>query len=244
MRFNYLNHFICLSIVPILFGLFSVASAQDKDLEKMVQEARKIREQSQPLDIRIDGDALLAARERVKDIKLKAADPKLLGDLFGYDIEEEIDRIDESSDGEVLYVFVSFSMSDKLLRSYIQDVAKTGGVVVISGLYNGSFTQTVKKIEEYAYVEEGVLAGGVMIDPKAFETFGITHVPTILLAETQLSPCLSPTCDRDVPRHDKLQGSVSLEYALNLFAREGDLSDAASDKHALVSRDIYSTYRD
>lgn len=242
MRFNIFG--IVIAALAAVMLLSPVGFAQDKDLQDLVDRANEAKPDLKLEDLKLNDELLEAARKRVENLELRSVDMKDIGDVFGYDFEQEMQKHIDKNPPEVLYVFVSFSMSDSLIREYIQDVVKTGGIVVISGLHNNSFKETVEKVEQFATVGEGELRGGVMIDPKAFETFGVTTVPTLLLAKNELSRCLSADCVRDVPVHDRMVGAVSIEYALKAFARDGDMKEAAAEKLKYVSRDIYSSYED
>lgn len=244
MRYNLRFAFGFGLISAVLFAAPLGAFAQDKDIQKLVDEVHEKTPDLELKDLKLNDTLLEQARKRVEKMELRGPDMKDIGDVFGYDFSEEIERHMQPALQEVLYVFVSFSMSDSLIREYIQDIAKTGGIVVISGLHNNNFKETVDKIEDYARVGEGELRGGVMIDPKAFETFNVSAVPTIVLSESELTQCLSPDCVRAVPRHDRMMGAVSIEYALKAFARDGDMKQAAADKLTFISSDIYSYYED
>ncbi|MGB0906885.1 MAG: type-F conjugative transfer system pilin assembly protein TrbC [Maricaulaceae bacterium] len=233
---------IALAATVWLFS-YDFVSAQDKELQELVDEARSAREALDLSDLSPSEKLLEEARRRVSDIEVIAPDLDRLGDSLGYDLNEEREKYKDQLE-ETLYIFVSFSMEESLIKSYVSDAAKAGGVVVISGLLNESLKETIEKVEEFVFIDKDNSKGGVLIDPKAFETFAVEQVPTILLAESQLIPCLDAACEREVPPHDRLMGSVSLAYALELFAREGDFKEAAQKKLSRIQRDIYSAYRD
>jgi len=229
---------LCLTI----FGATS-ADAQSSDLDELVEKSRNAVPQLDMSDVMTNEQMLAEARARVEGIEAPDIDFEVLGDTLGYDMEAEI-KSHEDPVKETLYIFVSFSMPDDLIKDYIQSAAQVDGLVVISGLLNNKFLDTVSKIEDFVYVEDGEAKGGVMIDPKAFETFGVTTVPTIVLAENMLEPCRTAECDREIPIHDRISGAVTLEYALTQFARDGDMKEAAEARRLKVSKDIYSVYRD
>lgn len=220
------------------------ASAQDKDIADLVDKSKKQSESLKVLKLESNEDMLEAARERVRAMELPDVDTSKAGDFFGTDFESRKLEALQSSAHPSLYVFISFSMQDSLINEYIADAADAGGIVVLGGLHNDSFKETVDKVSEFVIDRDGVSKGGVVIDPKAFETFGVSIVPTIVLAKEQLTACTSPDCLREVPVHDRLTGAVSLEYALRLFSREGELKAEAEEKLRKVSKDIYSVYQE
>lgn len=228
----------------LLLASASSVIAQDKDLSEMVEQGEALADSYEIAPLETNESLLEKARQRVKALDLPNVETAPVGDIFGYDFEAEVERQLNVLEEPTLYIFVSFSMEDSLIEDYVREASEAGGLVVIGGLHNESFKQTVQKVATFIDTELGPVNGGVIIDPKSFETFGVTRVPTILLAEAPLAKCLSADCIRDVPVHDRIQGSVSLEYALKLFAAEGDLQSAAEEKLGKISRDIYSVYKD
>ena len=111
---------------------------------------------------------------------------------------------------EGLRIFVSFSMPEALLVSLDQQARKIGAKMVIRGLKNNSFKET------FAYIKSMNEKGLVIdIDPKAFEEFEVTQVPSFVL--------------NDANSFDKLTGNVSMAYALKEFAEKGDLPEKAKE---------------
>lgn len=243
MRYNSMKSFISVVFLGMMF-MPSLVMAQDYQAQELIDRSRELRDETPVKELKTNDELLEQARRRVEAIDIPDIDISRAGDFYGEDITEQLEFFKKDQPKDVLYVFVSFSMEDSLIKEYIQDIVKTGGIVVIGGLHNDSFAETVRKIEEYVLVKDGEYAGGVMIDPKAFETFAVTKVPTIILAENQLEPCLSSDCLREVPKHDRMMGSVSLSYVLKAFAADGDMKEAAAEKLKYVSETIYSAYEE
>lgn len=105
-----------------------------------------------------------------------------------------------------IFVFISFSMPDSLIRDYIDEARNlkesnnVNIVFVLRGFYNNSFKETSDKINQ--------LANGrsiaVIVDPTLYEKYNINLVPSII-----------KNSDHD---YDKLTGSVTISYAIELFA--------------------------
>ncbi|MBX9744159.1 MAG: type-F conjugative transfer system pilin assembly protein TrbC, partial [Chlamydiales bacterium] len=95
-----------------------------------------------------------------------------------------------------LLVFVSFSMPLVALKNLSEEINSKlphpSTTLVIRGLVENSFKKTGEKI--------GQLSCGVDINPKAFEEYGVTRVPTFILVRD----------DKEVSR---ISGNVSLSFA-------------------------------
>ena len=124
--------------------------------------------------------------------------------------ENKINSSCSNAKKEGLRIFVSFSMPETLLVSLDQQARKIGAKLVVIGLKNNSFKETfsyVKSINEKGLV--------IDIDPKSFEEFSITQVPSFVINQGGV--------------YDKLTGNVSISYVLKEFASIGDLKDKAAE---------------
>lgn len=129
-----------------------------------------------------------------------------------------------------LYIFISFSMGEKALLNLAHEAKQYGAVLVLRGFKDGSYLKTAKALQEII-LKTGQ---GVLIDPELYTLFDITAVPTFILAKPfKLSPqerIQTPIKWAPIkwaPIHDKIQGHVSICYALEQFAREGELNKEA-----------------
>lgn len=120
-----------------------------------------------------------------------------------------------------LYIFISSSMPKTLIQQYMDDAVRYRGTVVLRGLIDNSMRQTINEIQEIVDANDG--QGGLSIDPKTFEVFGVNAVPAIVLAEDPAELCMSQDCAIDAPVFDKVTGAISVIYALETFANHGDL---------------------
>ena len=114
-----------------------------------------------------------------------------------------------TSKKEGFRLFVSFSMPENLLINLDQQARKIGAKLVIRGLKNNSFKETFSYIK--AMNENGLV---IDIDPKSFEDFEVTQVPSFVINQGT--------------KYDKLVGNVSIHYVLKQFTEKGDLKDKAS----------------
>lgn len=117
----------------------------------------------------------------------------------------------------VLQVFVSSSMPKKLLKSYAKEASKYGGVLVFRGLPDGSFRTMTNVVMD---ISDDDTQASMQIDDEAFKGFDIKIVPTIVLSkpESMFSKQIKSG------RFDKISGNVTIKYALESFAENGDLA--------------------
>lgn len=179
-------------------------------------------------------EAAKAARARPLDTTPATNAP--LADSKGINLDEMLARykLDKKTVDEGLtkdpafYVFVSFSQDPEYLKRLFLDVSKAGGQLVIRGFVNGSQLDTIKAMAAVQGVDLAALTedgpkphiDGMILDPTAFQRFGITQVPTFVVAE-KTPPCLDTDCSDIPPPFDKLSGQVSVEYALRTLAEQG-----------------------
>lgn len=115
----------------------------------------------------------------------------------------------------VLRIFVTLDMPQGSLRRLVDQAERAGAVLVLRGLKNQSMRQTVAAVSELL----GQRKAGWVIDPEAFERYGVEAAPTFLLTMGEDAPtCSAATCT--VPRpFISVSGDVSLDYALDHMAR-------------------------
>ena len=128
----------------------------------------------------------------------------------------------------LLKVFISSSMDLKLLKTYVKEVRRYGGVLVFNGLPDNSWVKLNKTVTEIVDDEEGV---GIQIDPEEFDRFKIKTVPAfVLIKEADLITGTSEEPAEDKVIYDKVTGNIGIETALRLFAEKGELSLEAQTK--------------
>ena len=122
-----------------------------------------------------------------------------------------------------LQIFVSKSMSLSLLKSYAREAEKYNAVLTFRGLPKGQMQfQKLAELVREINGEDGKCA--MNIDDESFAIYGIDTVPAIVLSENLGA---SNLFENKAPAYDKVVGSVKLKYALELFAKEGVLSEEA-----------------
>ena len=125
-----------------------------------------------------------------------------------------------------LYIFVSTSMPKPLLKSYLQEANKYGGVLVLKGLPQGSFKELTKFIIDLTGNNGNLqeIAANIQIDDEAYEKFKIVSVPTIVLS---FDPEYHPN-QSAIFKFDKMIGNVGVKYSLEEFSKSGELAMQAS----------------
>jgi type-F conjugative transfer system pilin assembly protein TrbC len=131
-------------------------------------------------------------------------------------------------DSVLLKVFISSSMGPELLKTYVRQARRYGGVLVFNGLPDNSWVKLNKTVTEIVGNEEGV---GIQIDPEEFDRFNIKTVPAfVLIKEADLITDISEEPAEDKVIYDKVTGNIGIESALRLFAEKGELGLEAQAK--------------
>lgn len=143
-----------------------------------------------------------------------------------------------------LYIFVSFSMPESLIRAYALDAAYTGATLVFRGIDDETDLRSFVFQKIMPLVHAGETGTPIQIDPRLFDVFGVKQVPSIVLAKTtdailcetgthetglyQEEPILYPKCTPMEPdTFWLLSGAVTTQYALQTFKQAG--ADSAQD---------------
>jgi type-F conjugative transfer system pilin assembly protein TrbC len=116
-----------------------------------------------------------------------------------------------------LLIFISSSLPKPTLSALARQAGAAGGTLVLRGLVNNDFQQTVGFINTLA--EQG--AAGAKIDPTLFDLFGIEQVPAFVVLSGDVAACIDAQCERPLPRHDRLSGNVTTQFALQQIADHG-----------------------
>lgn len=132
---------------------------------------------------------------------------------------QSLPQVKGKAHGELL-IFVSFSMGEKALLNIAQEAQLYGATLVLRGFKEESYKKTVLSLQKII----NKTGQGFIIDPELYTLFAIQAVPTFILAK---SFELNSAERTQTPVNDRLQGHVSLHYALESFAKEGDLKETA-----------------
>ncbi len=119
-------------------------------------------------------------------------------------------------------LFVSFSMPEPLLLNLADEAAAMHIPVVIKGLKNNDFKQTVatfSRLSQQAQKQQ-LNFKGVSIDPHWFNQFHITAVPALVVST-------------DAQTFDVVYGNASIKKGLELIAQRGEAPTARIAKNIL-----------
>lgn len=118
-----------------------------------------------------------------------------------------------------IFVFVSFSMPKQSLTAWLGQAHQIGAPVIIRGLVNHSFNETLAKLKEVININNN----GVSVNPPLFEKYHVEQVPAVVM--------VAPSGQYDV-----VYGNTSLSYALSLFKKSDNaiIQANASELAALL----------
>ena len=125
-----------------------------------------------------------------------------------------------------LKIFVSSSMGKELLKNYLNQAKRYKATLVFNGLPGGSW----RKLSELVYEVTGGEEGGVsmQIDDLAFVEYGITSVPSFVLAKEKGVFEERGDDEFERPSFDKVTGNIGIRRALEEMREKGELSMLAA----------------
>ena len=125
-----------------------------------------------------------------------------------------------------LKIFVSSSMGKELLKNYLNQAKRYKATLVFNGLPGGSW----RKLSELVYEVTGGEEEGVsmQIDDLAFEEYGVTSVPSFVLAKEKGVFEEGADDEYQVTSFDKVIGNIGVRRALEEMVAKGELSIHAS----------------
>ncbi|QNX28739.1 type-F conjugative transfer system pilin assembly protein TrbC (plasmid) [Acinetobacter seifertii] len=154
-----------------------------------------------------------------------------VGKFSNIDVQKIAERYKKRVDEEKKSVsgviaFVSFSMPDASIKKIIADTLKVNGTVLFIGFKNNEFKETAKEIRRL-----DIRKGNIQINPNAFKQYKIDVVPSIVLVKAKAEERIDEEGCVLPENYSKVTGDVSLEYALELMAKNetADLKNLAND---------------
>lgn len=120
------------------------------------------------------------------------------------------------SDQPVLLVFVTLGMPEYTLHLLIDQASRTRAIMVLRGLENASIRQTAAHVQRLI----GQKQVEWLIDPQAFDRFGVNQAPTFVLVKAlaPINDCASGSCIAP-NAFAAIAGDVSIDYALEAIER-------------------------
>ena len=121
-----------------------------------------------------------------------------------------------ASEQPALFVFVTLGMPEQTLRLLIDQASRTQAILVLRGLKNASIRQTAARVQQLL----GQKQVEWLIDPQAFDRFGVTQAPTFVLVKAlaPINDCASGSCMAP-NAFASIAGDVSIDYALEAIER-------------------------
>lgn len=132
-------------------------------------------------------------------------------------------------------IFISFSMPDETIVSYLKDAKRVNASVVIRGLINNSFKDTFFKVATLVK-KSGV--GGVELNPLLFKKFKIIKVPAVVVLASDQA--LSSTQNLSSDDFDVVYGNIPICNALKVIRDHGTISKNSAEKLYENCQDSFS----
>lgn len=121
-----------------------------------------------------------------------------------------------------ILIFISASMPEKAIENYMQSSARIEAALVLRGFIDNSLAETrefLSRLIMRISNETTQVEPTILIDPTLYERFKVDSVPSIVVTESQIKPCLN-LGDCPVPVYHKVGGDVALSWALDYIARQ------------------------
>jgi len=197
-----------------------VGHAQEVDLEgipldgqtDLLQEASEMMKLSQKADAEVESWGIV--EDGVSNMN-SVVMPEGEWPLDGVGVPEPAER------SYNMYIMISSSMPEGLIRSYAFDAIQTGAKLVVRGINpDENVAQAVTRWQQMALREDGA-APPFNIDPRPFNAFQVDTVPTIVLSKEPVHKLCSATKKMFSISHETAGGLGELPYQTCEPAPEG-----------------------
>lgn len=142
-----------------------------------------------------------------------------------------------------LYVFVSYSMSEDMIRAYAREAMWAGASLVVRGLVEGETMADFVHKKAKALLNGKGYTAAMHIDPRLYDAFGVTAVPAIVLSKDDVTKYCQSSDEkidnrnvtrkcvaRDPSTFVKVSGAITLDYALQLFSETDLFEEEATSR--------------
>lgn len=181
-------------------------------------------------EMRNHGKAQLRPNAGIADEKMAKSREAVL-DMLG--IDESMGRA---------YVFISFSMPEPLIQSYVKEALWSGAILVLRGIDPDYTLSTFVTQKMRSLIDSQGASAAIQIDPTLFDRFNIQAVPAIVVDEqafyetcSEIHMARFTTEDGQASEYQrcapvsseayyKTTGAVSLHWALEQFADSGSVA--------------------
>ena len=123
-------------------------------------------------------------------------------------------------------LFISFSMPEALIESILKDAHRFHIKVVIRGLINNDFRQTLQRL----FTLQKKIPTPVLINPLWFETFSVDQVPTLVVTSPTAHCQAKRRCEES--QFEMIAGSQSVEQKLRRIMDDSRIASLTA-KHLL-----------
>tara|TARA_B100002049_G_scaffold229110_1_gene204318 strand:+ start:55685 stop:56710 length:1026 start_codon:yes stop_codon:yes gene_type:complete len=173
------------------------------------------------------------------------------GNQEALDREEILNFMGLSETRNHLYVFVSYSMPEDMIRAYAREALWSGATLIIKGFEEGETFKDFMRDKGLKLINNQGLTASLQIDPKLFESFAVDYVPTIVLSKEDYASFCEPSgirlhasnvtekCkERPSDSYVKISGSVTLDYALEQFEQTAGFQVHARERMDALRENI------
>lgn len=159
---------------------------------------------------------------RLKMIEGQVTDVMNKIDLNDLKTKSEIMN-EKKSYGDGLYIFISLTMPDELLKHYMDTARLIGAAPVLRGFKNNSYRETIDAMKDRG------IDSGFLIDPTLFRKYNIDRVPALVLRSGEETLCYdNVSCIP--PDHVKATGIMSIRSFLERTQSEYKQAEEAAGK--------------
>ncbi|MEM2160761.1 MAG: type-F conjugative transfer system pilin assembly protein TrbC [Candidatus Nitrosotenuis sp.] len=134
-----------------------------------------------------------------------------------YQLSAMPDQFDQQQ-GKVL-IFVSASMSQTSLNQWFEQARLIDASIILRGFVHNSLQETREWLKPIIEQQKNY-QGGIEINPVAFESYGITQVPAVVVAAGKVQCISNDNCL--IPAYDVIFGNMTLEKALKIISEKGE----------------------
>jgi conjugal transfer pilus assembly protein TrbC len=202
--------FIKISFIIFLLGIASLARADSSYIDFAHAQAANIAAITSPYNVDIN-----EIKNHVSDQQQFPAVKNFIREVTASQ-QQSLTTTVVQQPFESILIFVSFSMPQTSLKQWLDQAHRTGASVVIRGLINNSFKETLSAMTRLVTDN----TGGLLLDPTLFQKFDIKQVPAVVI----LQPSACSNEQSCLPRFDVIYGDVTLEYALQKLREQGEFS--------------------
>ena len=173
------------------------------------------------------------------------------GEQEAIDREKILNFMGLSETRNHLYVFVSYSMPEDMIRAYAREALWSGATLIIKGFEEGETFKDFMRDKGLKLINNQGLTSSLQIDPKLFESFAVDYVPTIVLSKEDYTSFCEPSgvklhpsnvtekCkERPSDSYVKISGSVTLDYALEQFSQTDGFEVHAQERMDALRENI------